>query len=294
MNLKWLNSFLTVADCGSITAAATELFISPQALLQQINLLEDEVGVKLLNRSRSGITLTIAGQEFLNGAHRILGLYDRTVSRCHVVSKAEKTMRIPMMRSIILPEFMEHVCASYKKTPDAMRIEFITDDNFGSRIDNLVNLKYDMVECFTVDQIVPSGIHFELLCPVQTWCIMSEHHPLSKKEIISLEDLNSYRLLYADSNYRLIRYIQMYIESSGLNITLESIGSDRYHIIDQMNKGAIYTANEDITRIFPGFASMPLDFDTHVYHGLACRKELKETYQPFFDIAHNIIENEKA
>lgn len=289
MNLKWLNSFLTVAENGSITAAATKLYISPQALLQQINLLEAEVGVKLLNRSRSGISLTIAGKEFLNGANRILALYDRTVSRCHVVSKAEKTMRVPMMRTIILPEFMEQVCTYYQKIPDAMRIEFISDDNFGSRLEDLANLKYDMVECFAVDGIVPPGIHFEPLNPVQTWCIMSEFHPLSKKDILVPTDLISYRVLYQHDSVKLVRYIQMYIENANLNIKLDMIGSDRYQIMEQMNLGAIYFANEDIAKIFPGYKSIILDFDTHVYHGLACRQEMVETYQPFFDIAHKLI-----
>ena len=40
MNNKWISSFMAVAQEGSINAAARALYISPQALLQQINLLE--------------------------------------------------------------------------------------------------------------------------------------------------------------------------------------------------------------------------------------------------------------
>lgn len=51
MNDKWLKSFLAIAETGSITSAARELYITPQALLQQLNLLESAAGFKLFHRN---------------------------------------------------------------------------------------------------------------------------------------------------------------------------------------------------------------------------------------------------
>ena len=64
MNIKYLMSFLTVADEGSINMAATQLFISPSALMKQINTVEEEVGTELLLRGKKGVELTEAGLLF--------------------------------------------------------------------------------------------------------------------------------------------------------------------------------------------------------------------------------------
>ncbi|MGN0598984.1 MAG: LysR family transcriptional regulator [Oscillospiraceae bacterium] len=43
-----LKAFVTAADCGSFTKAAEKLFISPTAVMKQINALEDHLGLKLM------------------------------------------------------------------------------------------------------------------------------------------------------------------------------------------------------------------------------------------------------
>lgn len=72
MNDRQLLSFVAVAEKGSISAAAKGLFISPQAFQQQLNMLEEEVGVKLLVRSRSGCSATVAGEVLLEGLRNII------------------------------------------------------------------------------------------------------------------------------------------------------------------------------------------------------------------------------
>ena len=76
MNIKYLMSFLTVADEGSINMAATQLFISPSALMKQINSVEEEVGTELLLRGKKGVELTEAGLLFYHGLKDLLPLYE--------------------------------------------------------------------------------------------------------------------------------------------------------------------------------------------------------------------------
>lgn len=56
-----LETFIRVADAGSFNKAAEESYITPTAIIKQINLLEDSLGVKLFKRTRRGLTLTKAG-----------------------------------------------------------------------------------------------------------------------------------------------------------------------------------------------------------------------------------------
>lgn len=291
MNNKWIVSFITVAQEGSVTAAAKKLYISPQALLQQINLIEEEVGTKLFSRDRSGMKLTLAGGEFLSGAQKIETAYAEAVSRCRLVSKAEDTIRIPMMSSIILPKFTESVCAKYRHSAsNPMRIEYLSDE-FGSWLNGLRDLKYDIAEHYAIDGHCPDGIHFERVSDVRSWCIMADFHPLAGKKMLKPEDLDSYTLLTPTVNMRLMRYLQAYIESKCINVKIQDIENDRYQIIDGLNRGGIYMADEAIAGIFVGFSSAFLDFDTHVQRGFACREEMFDKYKQFFEIAHEVSES---
>lgn len=71
MNFTQLEYFLTIAQTGSITAAARQLFISQQTLSESLRRLEDELGVTLIHRTRP-IALTEAGQCVADGARDIL------------------------------------------------------------------------------------------------------------------------------------------------------------------------------------------------------------------------------
>lgn len=58
---KHLDYFLLVADCGSFSKAAEKAFISPNAIIKQINLLESDLGITLFVRTNHGARLTDAG-----------------------------------------------------------------------------------------------------------------------------------------------------------------------------------------------------------------------------------------
>lgn len=76
MNDRQLSSFIETAKLGSFSKAASVLFISPAALIQQINLLERDLGFPLFNRTNHGVTLTENGVHFLTSAKKIISLYE--------------------------------------------------------------------------------------------------------------------------------------------------------------------------------------------------------------------------
>lgn len=60
-----LETFVVIADEGSFSKAAEKLFISTTAVIKQINTLEEDIDIKLFNRSFKGVSLTEAGKSFL-------------------------------------------------------------------------------------------------------------------------------------------------------------------------------------------------------------------------------------
>lgn len=67
-----LETFIRVADAGSFNKAAEQSFITPTAVIKQINLLESELDVKLFERTHRGLKLTKAGMSLYNDAKYII------------------------------------------------------------------------------------------------------------------------------------------------------------------------------------------------------------------------------
>lgn len=72
MELRQFKYFLEIADRKSLSRASEQLHVAQSALSRQIAELEAELGVKLLLRSRNGVTTTEAGQVFYEYAQGIL------------------------------------------------------------------------------------------------------------------------------------------------------------------------------------------------------------------------------
>jgi DNA-binding transcriptional LysR family regulator len=71
-----LRTFVTVADSGSMTAAANALHLTQGAVSQQIRRLEEAFDCRLFERDRSGLKLTDAGERLLGKAKRMISLHD--------------------------------------------------------------------------------------------------------------------------------------------------------------------------------------------------------------------------
>lgn len=115
MNLRHAQYILTVLQEGSISAAAKKLFISQPSLSQMIKTAENALGTPILNRSTEPISLTQAGQLYVDTAKRILALDSNLQKAITELSHQETgTIRlgIPVQRALqvipyVLPKFRE-------------------------------------------------------------------------------------------------------------------------------------------------------------------------------------------
>lgn len=100
MELRHLRYFVTVAELGSISRAATKLFMAQPPLSAQIRQLEDEVGASLLVRLPRGVQLTPAGISFLEDARAILARAEQATLRAREQQSGQRsTLRIGLMPS---------------------------------------------------------------------------------------------------------------------------------------------------------------------------------------------------
>lgn len=81
LDLGTLRSFVTIADAGSMTRAATRLFMTQSAISMQIKRLENNLGFSVLERSAQGMTPTSEGEQLLYFANQMLALNDEAMGR---------------------------------------------------------------------------------------------------------------------------------------------------------------------------------------------------------------------
>ena len=75
MNFSNINYFLAIVEEGSVSAAARKLYITQQALSEQLRKMEDELGAPLLVRGKKS-TLTVAGECLYRDGKKLLQIYE--------------------------------------------------------------------------------------------------------------------------------------------------------------------------------------------------------------------------
>ena len=89
-----LKTFLSVCETGSFTKAAVALYITPSAVLQQIQTLESELGVVLFHRTRKGVTLTAEGEYLLQKGKQLDQIKREIQREIQLVGSADRTICI--------------------------------------------------------------------------------------------------------------------------------------------------------------------------------------------------------
>ncbi len=88
MELEQLRIFAAVAGEGSFTGAARKLYISHSTVSRAVSALEEELGVRLVERDNRVFGLTSAGEVLLEEARRLLAQAETAAER--VKAAAEK------------------------------------------------------------------------------------------------------------------------------------------------------------------------------------------------------------
>lgn len=131
MQLRQLEYFVAVADAGSITGAAASLLIAQPSLSHQVQLLERELGVRLLERLPRGIRLTPAGRTFLDDARDALDSVSRATRRARQAGEGELgELHVGTVRSLSVGLLPPPVALWHAQHPSAvMRLrEFVHKD----------------------------------------------------------------------------------------------------------------------------------------------------------------------
>ena len=95
MDTQKVKAMLLALDKGSLTAAAEELGYTQSGMTHMMNALEDDIGLKLLERSKTGVKLSTEGTELCGELRRLCELAEQIEQKVHEIKRREiSTLRL--------------------------------------------------------------------------------------------------------------------------------------------------------------------------------------------------------
>ena len=184
---KQLDSFIRVAETGSFSAAAKQLYISRAALIQQINLLEQHTGIRLFERHYKGVTLTVAGEYFLNAARNMVYMSAHTIERCKEI-QGSRDLRIGMLPNIT-PHFLPEICRAFSAKHPDIQIQFM-EFPADQYIRSFQERRFDIMAEITLGFVNDTADAERLKIAEDRHCLgIPKDHPYAKKKYVTERDL---------------------------------------------------------------------------------------------------------
>lgn len=289
-----LKTFVQVARSGSFSKAAEQLFISPTAVMKQMNLLERQTGAPLFNRTNHGVMLTEAGAAFIKDAEFILQYYQEALTRMRQASQANRhIVRIgtSMLNSCkvlidlwneisdVSPEFgisIVHFEDDAHTLPTTYR-------TIGQSFDIMVGpfLADSWKDCYRVLELGSYRFCFAV----------SRHHRLASKKTLSVTDLYGEKLAIVNGgDCSVIHGIRDFLIKNHPQIRIKDI--PRLYDLDGFNRceesNIVMLTLEAWSDIHPSLVTIPSDLDYAVPHGLLYSLHPSEGVNQFIEIIKEV------
>ena len=296
MDYQTMKVFAAVAECGSFSKAANQLYISPTAVMKQINLLEQLVGLKLLERTSRGVVLTHVGQSLYADVKYILQYMNDAVQRAHTVFQQERhTIRIGSSQMYPATNAIELWDAISKQYP-LLSLSMVSFQEYDS-MEHILNIgkKYDLLYvAFNAlgNQAVNEAYSFLPVSSAHFCAAMSKKHSLAKRQALKLEDLDGQVLRIMELGVSPINdQIRMRVKQEYPQIKVKDI-SPHYHL-DMFNRcmeGTDIMLSLDIWRdIHPGLVHIPLDIYETIPCGFMYSNAPNPETQLFLDAVRSLL-----
>lgn len=268
-----LETFIKVAECGSFTKAADDLYITPTAVMKQINALEKELEVTLFDRSNHGLRITKAGEAFLQDARYILEYITRAEQKAREIQEGETRRSIRIGTSVMTPaKFILDVWSQIQSRMPTLKIELIPFENnpvnsveilrnLGQHIDVVAGL-YD--DNFLQERRCLAAHMYNkrilLAVPVS--------HALSAESLITPEKLKNRKVLFIRRGWNIyVDNLRDKLEASGVRTEdFEMFNISAYNRAVTENKPIITV--EGWEDVHPLLKLIPVDWEDSIPFGV--------------------------
>lgn len=286
-------TFIKVAECGSFTKAAEELYITPTAVMKQINALEKQLGAILFDRTNHGLCLTKAGESFLQDARYILEYFERAERKAREIHDGENRRSIRIGTSVMTPaKFILDVWAQIRSRMPTLKIELIPFENnpvnsveilrnLGQHIDVVAGL-YD--DAFLRERRCLAAHMYDkkilLAVPVS--------HALSAESLITIEKLKNRKVLFIRRGWN------TYIDELRNKLEAKGVKTEDFEMFNISAYNRAVTENIPIITVegwedmYPLLKLIPADWEDSIPFGVFYSPTPTKLVKKFIDLLSSI------
>lgn len=211
MRMEQLEYFLAVAESGSLNATAQQFFISQQGLSDSLKRLEKELDVVLINRSKTGVSLTNAGEQLVPYAKEILKKNSDFMNKVKAIQSIAQTdkkddlfiLTVPFLENTLIPDLID---LSVGHMPP-IKVTY-SEKDIEEMLPLLQSGKAHAALCLLVKRDIehfraalPEHVHMYKLFDDEMYVSCSVNHPLAGKKFCTNADIKKYSLVNFNTKY---------------------------------------------------------------------------------------------
>jgi len=289
MELRQLRSFLAVADALHFRRAAAQLHLSQPALTMQIRALEEEMGVRLLERNRQETSLTYAGSVFQKEVRQLLERAGQGVERAQQAAKGiVGLIRVGFISTAAAAHILPPLISRFRLAHPEIELSLqnlLTSDQVAMLNDGTLDVGLFRLPVAAQDQLTIIPIYREPLV-----VLLPESDPLARKRNLRLIDLKqSAFVVYARSHapdYHDL--ILRTLNDAGFSPNLAQEAGEMYTLVSLVSAGLGVALAPSSTQSYrlPGIVARKVPRLPSVEVGVGyCTRDLGPASRPFVELA---------
>lgn len=232
-DIKW---FREICECRSITKAAAELYVTPQGLSKSIKHMEEELDVKLFNRSHNGVSLTPYGEKLYEKSEKLLAVYEDIMYEMDMLKQQESGMlRICSAYGVFRILGIDFVLGYEKKNPGAS-LDYMEFPDI--HVDREIESGYYDVG-FAIGPVRGENLEQIHLFRSTVSLLVYEGHPLYERESVCFADLKDEPLILESRGFKIHELVRNSCRKEGFepNIIFNTSGFSLCHKLTAQHRG---------------------------------------------------------
>ena len=301
MTIQQCKYVIKIAECGSFNEAAKLLFVAQSSLSVSVKTLEQELGIRIFERSGNGVFLTEEGTEFLQYARQISEHSDFVMER-YGGSKSRKHLYISTQHYDFVADTFSRLVNenrddSYRFSLREMKTYDVIRETESACCDiGILGIKgsdYSIMERY----LSKRGLSFTPIMKALPHVYVRREHPLIWKPVISPEDLKQYSFVSYEQGEHGVSFFAE--EIANIDSDKQIVISDRASLMNVLLATDCYTVG---TGIMPSvlnegrIASIPFESGDHYIIGyiLRCDRRISSLTGRFIELlGGNVPRSEK-
>jgi DNA-binding transcriptional LysR family regulator len=188
MELRQLRHYVAVVRLASMSAAAEQLGLTQPALSKSIRMLEQSLGVRLLDRGPAGVRMTLFGERLKAYADQVLALSDEAIQEIDALRGARRgSLRIGCVAAVLRSLVPQAVSALRDRYPD---VDITVSEGLNDTlVDALRSGRLDLAITARPEGAGDPDLEFKVLLEEPIEFITGPCHPLAGRLGIELADL---------------------------------------------------------------------------------------------------------